>query len=163
MKTKNVKIGKDIYTLTAVEADISGTICIELLGIVAPILTSFIDGNIELVNEEIRKSFNSQKIMKMLTELINKDILQKNGELVNDWKEDFQCQPLTLFKLGYEALRFNCEDFFTFISGSLKDKNIGMNLNEAIESLKNEGVELPPVFSLLFQSGNQKTEEVKES
>lgn len=158
MKTRTVKIDKDVYTLTAVTADISGAISIDLISNLAPLLVSFIDGNTELLNQELRNSIVSEKFMRIFMELINPKILMKNNELVNDWKEEFQCKPLTLFKLGVEALRFNCEDFFTFTSGFVKEKNLGQNWNAIIESLKKDGVEIPPVFSLLLQNGETTTE-----
>ena len=159
MRTQMVKIGKDVYELTAVTCDVSGAISIELLSNMAPLIIAFMEGDIELVNRELRTSVNADKLMRMLTELINPNILTVNNELVRDWKEHFACKPLTLFKLGWEALRFNCEDFFTFISGFAKENNLGQNWNEIIKSLKNEGVEIPPVFSLLLQNGEVETEE----
>lgn len=159
MRTQMVKIGKDVYELTAVTCDVSGAISIELLSNMAPLIIAFMEGDIELVNRELRTSVNADKLMRMLTELINPNILTVNNELVRDWKEHFACKPLTLFKLGWEALRFNCEDFFTFISGFAKENNLGQNWNEIIKSLKSEGVEIPPVFSLLLQNGEVETEE----
>ena len=159
MRTQMVKIGKDVYELTAVTCDISGAISIELLSNMAPLIVAFMEGDIELVNRELRTSVNSDKLMRMLVELINPNILTVNNELVRDWKEHFACKPLTLFKLGWEALRFNCEDFFTFISGFAKENNLGQNWNEIIKSLKSEGVEIPPMFSLLLQNGEVETEE----
>lgn len=159
MRTQMVKIGKDVYELTAVTCDVSGAISIELLSNMAPLIIAFMEGDIELVNRELRTSVNADKLMRMLKELINPDILTVNNELVRDWKEHFACKPLTLFRLGWEALRFNCEDFFTFISGFAKENNLGQNWNEIIKSLKNEGVEIPPVFSLLLQNGEVETGE----
>lgn len=159
MRTQMVKIGKDVYELTAVTCDVSGAISIELLSNMAPLIIAFMEGDIELVNRELRTSINADKLMRMLTELINPNILTVNNELVRDWKEHFACKPLTLFKLGWEALRFNCEDFFTFISGFAKENNLGQNWNEIIKSLKSEGVEIPPMFSLLLQNGEVETEE----
>ena len=159
MRTQMVKIGKDVYELTAVTCDVSGAISIELLSNMAPLIIAFMEGDIELVNRELRTSVNADKLMRMLTELINPNILTVNNELVRDWKEHFACKPLTLFKLGWEALRFNCEDFFTFISGFAKENNLGQNCNEIIKSLKSEGVEIPPMFSLLLQNGEVETEE----
>lgn len=159
MRTQMVKIGKDVYELTAVTCDVSGAISIELLSNMAPLIIAFMEGDIELVNRELRTSVNADKLMRMLTELINPNILTVNNELVRDWKEHFACKPLTLFKLGWEALRFNCEDFFTFISGFAKENNLGQNWNEIIKSLKSEGVEIPPMFSLLLQNGETETEE----
>lgn len=159
MKQKDVVVNGHYYTLTALPCDISGAISIELMSDVAPLIVSFFDGNTELLNKELRQSINNERIMRMLTELINPMLLKKDNELVKDWKEEFQCKPMTLIQLGYEALRFNCEDFFTFISGFLKEKTGGLNLNERIKSLKNEGVELPPIFSLLIQNGEDKIEE----
>lgn len=158
MKTRTVKIDKDIYTLTAVTADISGAISIDLISNLAPLLVSFIDGNVEVLNSELRNSIVSDKMMRIFIELINPNVLMKNNELVKDWKEEFQCKPLTLFKLGTEALRFNCEDFFTFTSGFVKEKNLGQNWNVVIENLKKDGVEIPPVLSLLLQNGETTTE-----
>lgn len=160
MKTRNVKVGNDIYQLTAVPCDISGAISIDLLSNMSPLIVAFIDRDIELLNKELRTSVNSEKIMRMITELINPMILEVNGELVKDWKEHFQCKPLTLFQLGWEALRFNCEDFFTFISGFAKEKNLGQSWQELIKSLENEGVEIPQMFSLLTPNGEQETEKV---
>lgn len=159
MRTQMVKIDKDVYELTAVTCDVSGAISIELLSNMAPLIIAFMEGDIELVNRELRTSVNADKLMRMLKELINPDILTVNNELVRDWKEHFACKPLTLFRLGWEALRFNCEDFFTFISGFAKENNLGQNWNEIIKSLKSEGVEIPPVFSLLLQNGEAETEE----
>ena len=159
MRTQMVKIGKDVYELTAVTCDVSGAISIELLSNMAPLIIAFMEGDIELVNRELRTSVNADKLMRMLTELINPNILTVNNELVRDWKEHFACKPLTLFKLGWEALRFNCEDFFTFISGFAKENNLGQNWNEIIKNLKSEGVEIPPMFSLLLQNGEVETEE----
>ena len=159
MRTQMVKIGKDVYELTAVTCDVSGAISIDLLSNMAPLIIAFMEGDIELVNRELRTSVNADKLMRMLTELINPNILTVNNELVRDWKEHFACKPLTLFKLGWEALRFNCEDFFTFISGFAKENNLGQNWNEIIKSLKSEGVEIPPVLSLLLQNGEVETEE----
>ena len=162
MKTQTVKIGKDIYRLTAVTCDVSGAISIELLSNMAPLIIAFMEGDIELVNRELRTSVNSDKLMRMIIELINPMILEVNGELIRDWKEHFACKPLTLFRLGWEALRFNCEDFFTFISGFAKENNLGQSWNEVIKSLKSEGVEIPPLFSLLLQNGEVETEEKTE-
>lgn len=159
MRTQMVKIGKDVYELTAVTCDVSGAISIELLSNMAPLIIAFMEGDIELVNRELRTSVNADKLMRMLVELINPNILTVNNELVRDWKEYFACKPLTLFRLGWEALRFNCEDFFTFISGFAKENNLGQNWNEIIKSLKSEGVEIPPMFSLLLQNGEVETEE----
>lgn len=163
METKTVKIDNDIYQLTAVTADVSGAISIELLTDFAPFITSLMDGNTELLNKEIRTSGNSEKIMRIFKELINFPLLEKNGDLIGDWKEVFARKPLTLFKLGYEALRFNCEDFFTSISGFVKEKQIGPNLKGIIQNLEKDGMEIPPLFSLLLQNGEQEsTTEVKE-
>ena len=162
MKTQTVKIDKDIYRLTAVTCDVSGAISIELLSNMAPLIIAFMEGDIELVNRELRTSVNSDKLMRMIIELINPMILEVNGELIRDWKEHFACKPLTLFRLGWEALRFNCEDFFTFISGFAKENNLGQNWNEVIKSLKSEGVEIPPMFSLLLQNGELETEKKTE-
>lgn len=159
MKTQTVKIDKDIYRLTAVTCDVSGAISIELLSNMAPLIIAFMEGDIELVNRELRTSVNSEKLMRMIIELINPMILEVNGELIRDWKEYFACKPLTLFRLGWEALRFNCEDFFTFISGFAKENNLGQSWNEVIKNLKSEGVEVPPMFSLLLQNGELETEE----
>ena len=95
--------------------------------------------------------------MRILQELINFNLLEKNNELVADWKEEFARKPFTLFKLGYEALRFNCEDFFTFISGFVNENKIGQSLQETIQNLKKDGVEIPPLFSLLIQNGEERT------
>jgi hypothetical protein len=159
MKTRIVKVGKDIYELTAVTCDVSGAISIDLFSNVAPIIVSFMDGNLDLLNKELRNSINSEKLMRIFIELINVNILKKNNELVRDWKEEFACKPLTLFQLGVEALRFNCEDFFTFISGFAKEKNLGQNWKEIVKSLEKDGVEIPPMFSLLLQNGEQETEQ----
>ena len=158
MKTQTVKIDKDVYRLTAVTCDVSGAISIELLSNMAPLVIAFMEGDIELVNRELRTSVNADKLMRMLVELINPMILEVNGELIRDWKEHFSCKPLTLFRLGWEALRFNCEDFFTFISGFVKENNLGQNWNEIIKNLKEEGVEVPPMFSLLLQNGEVEVE-----
>lgn len=158
MRTKDVVVNGNYYRLTALPCDKAGAISIELMSDVAPLIVAFFDGNTELLNKEIRQSINNERIMRMLTELINPMILLKNNELVKDWKEEFQCKPMTLMQLGYEALRFNCEDFFTFISGFLKEKTGGINLNERIKSLRNEGVEIPPIFSLLMENGEDETE-----
>lgn len=158
MKTQTVKIDKDVYRLTAVTCDVSGAISIELLSNMAPLVIAFMEGDIELVNRELRTSVNADKLMRMLVELINPMILEVNGELIRDWKEHFSCKPLTLFRLGWEALRFNCEDFFTFISGFVKENNLGQNWNEIIKNLKEEGVEVPPMFSLLLQNGETEVE-----
>lgn len=158
MKTQTVKIDKDVYRLTAVTCDVSGAISIELLSNMAPLVIAFMEGDIELVNRELRTSVNADKLMRMLVELINPMILEVNGELIRDWKEYFACKPLTLFRLGWEALRFNCEDFFTFISGFVKENNLGQNWNEIIKNLKEEGVEVPPMFSLLLQNGETEVE-----
>lgn len=158
MKTKNVKIGNDIYRLTAVTCDISGPISIDLISNMAPLIVALFDGNTDLLNKELRDSINSEKLMRICTELINPNILEVNGNLISDWQEYFSCKPLTLFQLGWEALRFNCEDFFTFISGFVKEKNLGQNWQETIKSLKNEGVEIPPMFSFLSQNGEAQTE-----
>ena len=158
MRTKTVKINGDFYELTAVPCDVSGAVSIELLSNVAPLIVSLMDGNTEALNHELRNSINPDKLMRMFTELINPNILKKNNEVVNNWKDEFQCKPLTLFKLGVEALRFNCEDFFTSISGFVNEKNLGQNLSETIKNLKKDGVEIPPMFSLLFQNGNETIE-----
>lgn len=160
MKQKDVVVNGNYYTLTALTCDKAGAISIELMSDVAPLIVSFFDGNTELLNKEIRQSINHERVMRMLTELINPMLLKKNNELIRDWKEEFQCKPMTLIQLGYEALRFNCEDFFTFISGFLKEKTGGVNLSEKIRSLKEEGVEIPPIFSLLMENGEDKTEPV---
>ena len=157
METRPVKIGKDVYKLTAVTADISGAIAIDLMTDFAPLIVSLLDGNTEALNKEIRISGKSEKLMRILQELINFNLLEKNNELVADWKEEFACKPFTLFKLGYEALRFNCEDFFTFISGFVNENKIGQSLQETIQNLKKDGVEIPPLFSLLIQNGEEPT------
>lgn len=162
METKIVKIDQDIYELTAVTCDISGAISIELISNLSPLVVSLFDGNTQLLNSEIRASINHEKIMRMFIELINPMLLKKNGSLVNDWKVEFARKPLTLFRLGYEALRFNCEDFFTFISGFAKEKISGTNWLELIKNLEKEGVEIPPMFSLLMENGEQKTEETPQ-
>lgn len=154
MRTKRVKVGADFYELTALTCDKSGAISIELISDVAPLVVAFSDGNIELFNQEIRKSVNSEKLMRIFIELINPNVILKNNELIKDWKEEFQCKPLTLFQLGFEALRFNCEDFFTFISGFLKEMKLGENLNEVIKNLEKEGAEIPTTLLNLFQNGN---------
>lgn len=153
MRTQTVELNGDIYTLTAVTGDISGAIAIEFISDFAPIVTSIFDGNIEVLNKEIRTSLNHEKVMEGLTKLINFQVLKKNNELVKDWREEFQCRPLTLIQLGYEALRFNCEDFFTFISGLVKEKLAGTNWNEVIKSLNEQGIETPLIFSLLMKNG----------
>lgn len=155
MKTKTVKLGKDVYQLTAVTADISGAIAIDLLTDFAPLIISLLDGNIEALNKEIRISGKSEKLMRCIQELVNFNLLEKNGELIKDWKEEFAQKPFTLFQLGYEALRFNCEDFFTFISGFVNESKIGQSLQDTILSLKKDGVEIPPLFSLLIQNGDE--------
>ena len=161
METKIVKIDQDIYELTAVTCDISGAISIELISNLSPIVVSLLDGNTEQLNREIRTSIDHEKLMRMFIELINPMLLKKNGDLVKDWKTEFARKPLTLFRLGYEALRFNCEDFFTFTSGFVKEKISGINWLEVIKSLEKDGVEIPPMFSLLMQNGEQKTEETQ--
>lgn len=160
MKEKNVKIGNDIYRLTAVPCNISGAISIELISDLTPLIISFFDNNTELLNREIRTSVNSDKLMRILKELIYPEVLLKNGDLVKDWTEEFQCKPLTFFRLGFEALRFNCEDFFTFISGFAKENNLGENWNEIMQNLKKDGVEIPPIFSQVFQNGEQDNEKI---
>lgn len=157
MRTQNVKIDADIYTLTAVTADVSGAICLDLIGEALPVLTSFFDKDFELLNIELRKSVNSKKLMRIIEELINPLILKKNGNVINDWKEEFACKPFTLYKLGIEALRFNCEDFFTFISGFVNEKTNGMSWSDIIQSLEKEGVEIDPLTSVLFKNGEEKT------
>ena len=161
METKIVKIDQDIYELTAITCDISGAISIELISNLSPIVVSLFDGNTEQLNREIRTSIDHEKLMRMFIELINPMLLKKNGDLVKDWKSEFARKPLTLFRLGYEALRFNCEDFFTFTSGFVKEKISGTNWLEVIKNLEKDGVEIPPMFSLLMQNGEQKTEEVQ--
>ena len=162
METKIVKIDQDIYELTAVTCDISGAISIELISNLSPLVISLFDGDIELLNREMRASINHEKLMRMFIELINPMVLKKNGSLVNDWKVEFARKPLTLFRLGYEALRFNCEDFFTFTSGFVKEKINGTNWLELIKNLEKEGAEIPPIFSLLMENGELKTEEVPQ-
>jgi len=161
METKIVKIDNDIYELTAVTCDISGAITIELISNLSPLIVSIFDGNTELLNAEIRTSINHEKLMRMLIELINPMLLKKNGDLIKDWKTEFSRKPLTLMRLGFEALRFNCEDFFTFTSGFVKEKISGTDWQEIIKNLKKDGVEIPPVFSLLMENGELKTEEVQ--
>lgn len=158
MQKKTVTIGNDFYELTAITCDKSGAIALDLMSEVSPLLVSFLDGNTQLLNEEIRKSINSEKLMRICTELVNPMLLKKNNELISDWKIEFACKPFTLLQLGYEALRFNCEDFFTFISGMLKEKINGINWNETIKNLKKDGVEIPPIFSQLIQSGEENIE-----
>ena len=94
MRTTNVEVNGDIYTLTAVTADISGAISIELISDFAPLVTSLFDGNIDALNKELRTSLNSEKVMRCFLELINPINLKKNNELVKDWKEEFQCRLL---------------------------------------------------------------------
>ena len=160
MKTKRVKIDSDIYELTAVPCDVSGAISIDLISNLAPMVVAFFDKDTVLLNKELRESVNSEKLMRIFVDLINPMILKVNGDLIQDWKEYFQCKPLTLFRLGWEALRFNCEDFFTFISGFAKENNLGQNLQEIIKSLEKEGVEIPQMFSQLTPNGKEKTESV---
>ena len=93
--------------------------------------------------------------MDILTKLINVDLLEKNNELITDWKVEFSRKPMTLFKLGIEALKFNCEDFFDFTSGWLTEKMNGVNLKEVIETLQNYGVEITPQILALFPSSTQ--------
>ena len=83
MRTQMVKIDKDVYELTAVTCDVSGAISIELLSNMAPLIIAFMEGDIELVNRELRTSVNADKLMRMLTELINPNILTVNNELIN--------------------------------------------------------------------------------
>ena len=160
MKEKAVKINNDIYRLVAVPCDISGAISIELISDLTPLIIAFFDNNIELLNKEIRTSVNSEKLMRIFKELIYPEVLLKNGDVVKDWTEEFQCRPLAFFKLGFEALRFNCEDFFTFMSGFAKENNLGENWNEIMQNLKKDGVEIPPMFSQAFQNGEQNKEEI---
>lgn len=155
MRTTTVEVNGDIYTLTAVTADVSGAISIELISDFAPLVTSLFDGNIDALNREIRTSLKSDKVMKSFIELINPIVLKKNNELVKDWKEEFQCKPFTLMQLGYEALRFNCEDFFTFISGFVTEKITGINWREIIKNLEMQGVEIPQITSLLLRNGEE--------
>lgn len=155
MRTTTVEVNGDIYTLTAVTADISGAISIEMISDFAPLVTSLFDGNIDALNKELRTSLKSDKVMRCFLELINPLVLKKNNELVKDWKEEFQCKPLTLMKLGYEALRFNCEDFFTFISGFVTEKIAGINWKEIIKSFETQGIEIPQITSLLLQIGEE--------
>ena len=84
METKLVKIGKDVYKLTAVTADISGAIAIDLMTDFAPLIVSLLDGNTDALNKEIRISGKSEKLMRILQELINFNLLEKNNELVAD-------------------------------------------------------------------------------
>ena len=158
MQKTTVTIGEDYYEITALTCDKSGAITIDLIAEFSPLLVSLFDGNTELLNEEIRKSANSEKLMRICSELINPMLLRKNGDIVSDWRIEFSCKPLTFFKLGYEALRLNCEDFFTFISGFAKEKLSGIDLKETINNLKKDGVEIPPMFSLLMQNGEEKTD-----
>ena len=58
-------------------------------------------------------------------------------------------------QLGYEALRFNCEDFFTFISGFVTEKIAGINWREIIKNLEMQGVEIPQITSLLLRNGEE--------
>ena len=58
-------------------------------------------------------------------------------------------------QLGYEAMRFNCEDFFTFISGFVTEKIAGINWKEIIKSLEEQGVQIPQITSLLMQNGEE--------
>lgn len=155
MRTTTVEVNGDIYTLTAVTADVSGAISIELISDFAPLITSLFDGNIDALNKEIRTSLKSDKVMRSFIELINPLSLKKNNELVKDWKEEFQCKPFTLMQLGYEALRFNCEDFFIFISGFVTEKLAGLNWKEIIKSLEEQGVQIPQITSLLLQNGEE--------
>lgn len=162
MEKRNVKIGNDIYQLTAVTCDVSGAISIQLLSDFAPLLVAFLDKDFELLNKELRTSLEPNKIMRMLIDLINVNVLEKNASLVKDWKEEFQRKPLTLLRLGYEALRFNCEDFFTSMSGLVNEKLNGQNLNDLIKSLETEGVEIPAVLQLLLQNGELTSDENKK-
>ena len=155
LETRNIKIGKDIYKITAVEADISGPIAIDLANEIAPLLTSIIDSNFELLNKELRLSINSGRLMNIFEKLINVNLLEKNGELVSDWKVEFSRKPLTFFKLGVEALRFNCEDFFDFTSGWLTEAINGIDLKEVIQTLQSYGIEIPPHILALFPSSIQ--------
>ena len=50
MRTTTVEVNGDIYTLTAVTADVSGAISIELISDFAPLVTSLFDGNIDALN-----------------------------------------------------------------------------------------------------------------
>ena len=162
METKTVVIGDDVYEITAVPCDVSGAISIELLSNVAPIVVAFFDGNVTAINYELRNSVVPEKLMRMFTELVNVNILKKNNEIVKNWTLEFARKPLTFFKLGIEALRFNCEDFFTSISGFVNEKSNGQDWKEIIKNLKSEGVELPPVFSLLFPVGEETTPETQQ-
>lgn len=159
METKTVVIDNDYYELTAVPCDVSGAISIELLNNIAPIIVSFFDGNVTSINYELRNSLLPDKLMRICSELINVNILKKNGEIVKNWKLEFARKPLTFFRLGIEALRFNCEDFFTFMSGFVKEKSNGQDWKEVIKNLKEDGVEVPPLFSLLFPYGEETIQE----
>ena len=97
MRTTTVEVNGDIYTLTAVTADVSGAISIELISDFAPLVTSLFDGNIDALNREIRTSLKSDKVMKSFIELINPMVLKKNNELVKDWKEELSFEPQTRF------------------------------------------------------------------
>lgn len=159
LEQKNVKIGKDIYKLTAVECDVSGPIAIDLTSEILPLLTSFFDGDYQLLNRELRTSVNSERLMNMLVKLINVNLLEKNGELVNDWRVEFSRKPMTLFRLGIEALRFNCEDFFDFISGWLTEMLNGLDLKEITQTLETYGIEIPPHILAILPTSIQ--EQVK--
>lgn len=161
MEKRRVTINNDVYELTAVPADISGPIAIDLISNFAPLIVAFFDNDFELLNKELRTSIDSEKIMRIFKELINVNMLYKNNELVKDWRDEFARKPYTLFQLGYEALRFNCEDFFTFISGFVKEKILGQNWSELMQNLEKEGVEIPQMFSFLTPNGKVETEKIE--
>lgn len=151
----NVKIGKDVYTLTAVECDVSGPIALDLVNNILPLVTAFTDSDYRLLNEELRKSVDSKQLMDMFEKLINVNLLEKNGDLIGDWKVEFSRKPITFFRLGVEALKFNCQDFFDFISGWLNETLSGNNLKEIIQTLAQNGVEIPIHILQLLPSSIQ--------
>ena len=160
----NVKVGKDVYTLTAVECTISGAIALDLINGVLPIITSFADGDYKLLNDELRKSMSSKQLMDMFEQLVNVNLLEKNGDLVRDWKVEFSRKPATFFKLGLEALRFNCQDFFDFISGWLSEMLSGNNLKEIIQTLNQNGIVIPiHILQILPSSIQEAIQEIQQT
>jgi hypothetical protein len=96
------------------------------------------------------QNFIDDEAMENLYELIFsvEAQLKCNGAKIIDPDNFFMGKYMEMMQLCYDALRGNCEDFFTFIVGFLK-KNLG--------SLKNiseltEGVALPPEIQSLLQT-----------
>lgn len=132
--TYRVCIRNDVYELTMLDGVRSLKLGFSLQRKLTPLLASAVTGDSKTLIQSISECLEEEQFYDIMMDLINVNMLKCNNNLI-DINTHFRGRVMDLYILAYEALKVNYGDFFSFISGFMKENSESEDILSLIKQI----------------------------